>query len=255
MISVQDALSRLFDLVTPMPTETAHLAQANGRWLATPAIASRDQPPFDASAMDGYAICGAALPGATFEIIGTSAAGHGWQGRLFPGQALRIFTGAPVPEGAERVVMQEDVTATPARITLSERLDLSGHIRAKGQDFRIGDAVSPRRLRPADVALLAAMNIAEVTVTRRPVVAIIATGDELVMPGESPAPDQIIASNSFALKAMVEDTGAVARMLPIARDTEDSLRTIFGQAEGADLIVTVGGASVGDHDLVGKVAA
>ena len=141
-----------------------------------------------------------------------------------------------------------------SQITLRQTLDTGTNIRPLGQDFRAGSSLPPRLLRPNDIALLAAMNIAELPVTRRPDVAIIATGDELVMPGESPRADQIIASNSFALKAMVEDAGGTARMLPIARDTESCLRSVLDMAQGADLIVTIGGASVGDHDLVSRVA-
>jgi molybdopterin molybdotransferase len=255
MITVDEALALVFALVTPLPTETVPLSKANGRVMATAAMANRDQPPFAASAMDGYAISGDAVPGAQYRVIGEAGAGHAFDGRLMPGQALRIFTGAPVPLGANRVVIQEDVVAAAGLITLGDKLDPGSHIRPVGQDFKAGDTLSPRRLRPNDLALLAAMNVAEVAVTRRPNVAIIATGDELVMPGETPRPDQIIASNSFALKAMVEDAGGIARLLPIARDTEAGLTTVLNLATGADLIVTIGGASVGDHDLVGKVAA
>ena len=254
MITVEQALALVFALVSPLPTEIVPLSRANGRYMPRPAIANRDQPPFSASAMDGYAVNGAVLPGATFTVIGEAGAGHAFKGGLGPGQAIRIFTGAPVPEGTTCVVIQEDVATVSNQITLRDNLDTGTNIRPLGQDFRAGSALPPRLLRPNDVALLAAMNIAALPVTRRPVVAIIATGDELVMPGEDPRADQIIASNSFALKAMVEDAGGTARLLPIARDTEAALRCVLDLAKGADLIVTVGGASVGDHDLVGKVA-
>lgn len=254
MISVAEALARVLALATPLSPETVPLARSAGRWMALPAVARRDQPPFDASAMDGYAVTGTPQPGDSFRVIGEAGAGHGFSGQIGPGAALRIFTGAPVPDGASRVVLQEDVIATGETITLADTLDAGPHIRPRGQDFRIGDSLSPRRLRPNDLALLAAMNIATVTVTRRPVVALIATGDELVMPGEDPGPDQIIASNSFALQALAEAAGAEARLLPIARDTETDLAAAFDLAQGADLIVTIGGASVGDHDLVAKVA-
>ncbi len=255
MITVEEALALVFALVQPLATEIVPLARANGRFMPAPATAKRDQPPFAASAMDGYAINGDATPGATFNVIGEAGAGHAFNAALGPGQALRIFTGAPVPDGATRVIIQEDVDANGPQITLRANLDTGTNIRPLGQDFRAGSSLPPRMLRPNDVALLAAMNIADVPVTRRPVVAIIATGDELVMPGEHPRPDQIIASNSFALKAMVEDAGGIGQMLPIARDTEGSLRMVLDMALDADLVVTIGGASVGDHDLVGKVAA
>lgn len=255
MISVAEALSRVFDLVKPLDAEIVPLAKAHGRYMTTTARATRAQPPFAASAMDGYAVCGPTLQGSNFAVVGEASAGHSWDGHLNPGQAIRIFTGAPVPPGANRVVIQEDVTRKGDQITLSDTLDTATHIRTMGQDFQVGDTLSPRHLRPTDIALLAAMNVAAVSVTRKPVVAIIATGDELVMPGDVPRADQIIASNSFALKAMIEEAGGIAQMLPIARDTEASLATVFSLADGADLIVTIGGASVGDHDLVGKVAS
>lgn len=256
MISIDEALAKVFALVAPLGAERATLAEAAGRVLAEDVAARRDQPPFDASAMDGYAIQGRdAGPGASFRVIGEAGAGHRFEGRLGTGEAVRIFTGAPVPEGADRVVIQEDVGRAGDIITLGDRLDAGTNIRPRGGDFSAGDrVVAPRRLKPADLALLAAMNIAEVPVVRRPVVAFIATGDELGMPGEEPGPDQIIASNAFALKAMAEAEGAEARLLPIARDTEAELRLVLEMAAGADLVVTIGGASVGDHDLVGKVA-
>jgi molybdopterin molybdotransferase len=167
---------------------------------------------------------------------------------------VRIFTGAPVPLGANRVVLQEDVSLAGDLITLNPKADIARHIRPQGQDFKAGEGLEARRIGPHDLALLAAMNIPQVLVHRRPVVAIIATGDELVMPGEEPGPGQIICSNSFAIAALVEAEGAIARILPIARDTVADLTAVFGLARGADLIVTIGGASVGDHDLVGPVA-
>ncbi len=257
MIPVEEALSRLFALCRPLPPETIALRHAANRVLAAPVIATRDQPPFPASAMDGYAVRDADhAAGAVLSVIGEAAAGRGYSGAIGPGEAIRIFTGAPVPEGGERVVLQEDVTRDGDRITLGDRLEQGSNIRAAGQDFRAGDRIeAPRRLTAPDLALAAAMNVADLTVTRRPVVAFIATGDELVMPGEAPGPDQIIASNSFALAAMAEAAGAEARLLPIARDTEASLRFTVDLARDADLIVTIGGASVGDHDLVGKVTA
>ena len=253
MISVEEATARVLALCSALPVEEVPLAQAAGRVMAGPALAARDQPPFDASAMDGYAVVGDVAPGMTFRVIGLAAAGHVFAGRVGPGEAVRIFTGAPVPKGATRVVIQEDVTVAGEVITLGDRLESSTNIRPQGSDFRVGDGLGPRKLRPNDLALLAAMNIGKVAVRRRPVVALIPTGDELVMPGEEPRPDQIVASNLFALKAMAEAEGAEVRMLPIARDSEAELATVFGLAEGADLIVTIGGASVGDLDLVGKV--
>ncbi len=255
MISVEEALARCLALVQPLASELVPLTAAAGRWMCAPVAARRDQPPFAASAMDGYAVAGDPSAGTVFQVVGEAGAGHAFAGHVATGQAVRIFTGAPVPDGATRVIIQEDVTRDGDSITVKPGADSGPHIRPLGQDFRAGSTLGPRLLRPNDLALLAAMNVAQVPVTRRPVVAIIATGDELVMPGEDPGPDQIIASNSFALKALVEAAGAQARLLPIARDREAELTTVLGLAEGADLIITIGGASVGDHDLVGRVTA
>ena len=205
--------------------------------------------------MDGYAVAGNATPGTRFTVIGEAGAGHAHEGAVHPGQAIRIFTGAPVPAGATRIVIQEDITRDGDQITVKPGAEVATNIRAQGQDFRSGDSLPPRRLSANDLALLAAMNVAKVTVSRRPVVALIATGDELVMPGEDPAPAQIIASNTFALAALIEAEGGIARMLPIARDTKEDLRAVLTMALDADLIVTIGGASVGDHDLVAAVTA
>ena len=256
LISIEEALARLFALCPELGDETVGLRAAAGRVLAAPLVARLTQPPFAASAMDGYAIReGDHRAGVVLDVIGESAAGRGFGGAVTDGNAVRIFTGAPVPEGADRVVLQEDVTRYGTRITLGNRLESGANIRPAGQDFRAGDRIeAPRRLRPADLGLIAAMNQPQVQVARRPVVALIATGDELVMPGEVPGPDQIVASNSFALSAMAEAEGAEVRLLPIARDSEESLRHILTLAADADLIVTIGGASVGDHDLVGEVA-
>lgn len=256
MLTVEEALTKLFALCPVLPAETVPLRKAAGRVLVEDVVARLTQPPFAASAMDGYAILEADhVTGKWLAVIGEAAAGRGFGGRVGAGQAVRIFTGAPVPEGAERVVLQEDVTREGNEITLGGKLEAGANIRPAGQDFRLGDRIAaPRRLRPADLGLAAAMNVAELCVARRPVVALIATGDELVMPGEAPGPDQIVASNSFALAAMAEAEGAEVRLLPIARDNEESLRYTFSLAADADLIVTIGGASVGDHDIVGKVA-
>ena len=257
MISVSEALERLFALARPLDTETVPLARAHGRVLAAPVVARMTQPPFSASAMDGYAIDAAeAIPGKTLTVIGESAAGHRFEHPVGKGEAVRIFTGAPIPEGAGRVIIQEDVTRNGDTITLGDALGSGLNIRPAGADFSEGTVFeAPKRLTPADIALLAAMNIAELPVSRRPRVAIMSTGDELVMPGETPGPDQIIVSNSFGLAALLSDLGAEPRLLPIARDTRAALETAFALTDDADLVVTIGGASVGDHDLVGDVAA
>ncbi|MFN3970962.1 MAG: gephyrin-like molybdotransferase Glp [Gemmobacter sp.] len=255
MITVEEAQARILALARCLPAEMVPLARAAGRWLAAPVAATRDQPPFAASAMDGYAVAGVVTAGARFRVVGEAAAGGGWRGRLEPGEALRIFTGAPVPSGADAVLIQEDAEVQGDVVTVKRGHDTARHIRAAGQDFARGWVMAPRRLRPADLALLAAMNVAQVPAIRRPVVAVISTGDELVSPGEVPRDDQITASNGIALRAMAEAEGAEVRLLPIARDSLAELTAVLRLAEGADLIVTTGGASVGDHDLVARVAA
>ncbi len=255
MISVNEALSRLIALAEPVGVETVLLAEAGGRVLAAPVAARRTQPPFAASAMDGYALTGAA-PGAVYRVIGESAAGRRFAGRVGPGEAVRIFTGAPVPEGADRIVIQEDADRDGDWITLHADLDPQRYVRPAGLDFAEGDRMeAPRRLSPGDVALLAAMNVPEVAVRRRPVVALIPTGDELVAPGETLGPDQIVSSNNYGLAAMLGAAGAAPELHPIAGDAAESLRAALERARGADLIVTLGGASVGDHDLVQAVFA
>ena len=256
MISTAAALAHLFDLVSPLPIEMVSLRHAAGRTLAQDLHASRDQPPFAASAMDGYALRDADVTtGATLRVIGEAAAGHRFNGTITAGTAARIFTGAPLPHGADRVIIQEDVSRHGDHITLHTDIDPARYVRPAGADFKTGDTIpAPRLITPSDVALIAAMNIAMVPVTRKPVVAIIATGDELVQPGEVPRPDQIIASNSYGLAALIDASGGHARLLPIARDTVPALELAFDLAASADLIITIGGASVGDHDLVGQVA-
>ncbi len=255
MLTVEQALAQIFDLVTPLPAEQVKLIDAFGRVLAEPAIAHRKQPPFAGSSMDGYAIKKRdAVANKTLTVVGESAAGHRYHGQVAENQAVRIFTGAPMPSGADHVVIQENVIRDGDQVTLNAAPGTAANIREMGADFQIGDTLdAPRLLGPSDLALLAAMNIANVTVTRRPVVALIATGDELVMPGEEPGEDQIIASNSFGLNALIQSNGAQARLLPIARDNAASLKTAFSLASDADLVVTIGGASVGDYDIVGDV--
>lgn len=254
MISVNEALDHLFSLPQTLPTETVPLLQAFDRVLRADCVSTRNQPPFPASAMDGYAVVSAET-GDTLTVIGESAAGHAFDGSVASGQAVRIFTGAPVPEGATRIVIQEDVGRNGDQITIKPDADTKSYIRPAGNDFAEGFTLkSPMRITPNDLALMASMNCPEVTVSKRPKVALISTGDELVMPGETPGPDQIIASNTFGLHAMLSKAGADVRLLPIARDTINSLQTVLGFVEDADLVITIGGASVGDHDLVAQAA-
>ena len=256
MISVEQALENVLNLVTPLDTETIPLSHAGGRILAQTVAATRDQPPFASSAMDGYAVQSDDLTtGATLNVVGTSAAGARYDGVVTAGNAVRIFTGAPVPTGADRILIQEDCTRIDDTITIGDTLDTSKYIRSAGGDFKIGDMMAaPKHLGPTEVSLLAAMNIPHVTVYRKPVIALVATGDELVTVGETPDMDQIISSNNYGLKVMIEAAGGIARMLPIARDTRVELECVLDMCAGADMIVTLGGASVGDYDLVQSVA-
>ena len=257
LISVAETHARLADLFGPLASETVALSEAGGRVLAGDVVAARDQPPFPASAMDGYAVRTADLEGdPTLRVVGISSAGARFTAALGPGETVRIFTGAPVPPEADRVLIQEDVDRHGDLVRPRPTPDAATHIRPAGGDFRAGARLAaPRCLTPADIALAAAMNAPTLKVFRRPLVALIATGDELVSPGETPGPDQIVASNIYGVKALLEGRGAEARILPIARDDVAALRAVIALAEGADLIVTIGGASVGDHDLVRSTAS
>ena len=255
MITVAEATAKLLALVAPLSSETVPLRAAHGRVLSRTLTARTAQPPFAASAMDGYAVTRRDVaPGDTFRVIGEAAAGHPFAGSVGAGETVRIFTGAPLPDACTRVLIQEDVTRNGDHITLGAPLDDGPHIRPAGGDFAAGDAFAPRLLNSRDIALLAAMGHGEVPVACRPDVALIMTGDELRPPGTPLSPGQITASNGYGLAAMVEAAGATARLLPIAADTPASLRAAFDLASGADLIVTIGGASVGHHDLIAPVA-
>ncbi|MEL6586580.1 MAG: gephyrin-like molybdotransferase Glp [Pseudomonadota bacterium] len=252
MITVAEALAQVLPLAPRPEVETVPLRQARGRVLAQAVSARLTQPPFAASAMDGYAVATAEVaPGDAFHVIGEAAAGHPYHGTLGPGQAVRIFTGGEVPPGGKRVIIQEDVQRDGDQITLHGPLDTGPHIRPAGGDFAQGTHVSaPRSLDPAHIALLAAMGHSTLPVARRPEIALLMTGDELRAPDAIPGPGEIIGSNGYGLAALFEAQGAIARLLPIARDTPESLDLALDLAQGADVLVTIGGASVGDHDLV-----
>ena len=258
MISVREALDHILALSDALPSEDIALQYAQGRVLAQTVTANRDQPPFAAAAMDGYAIRATDLAAGaqTWQVIGESAAGHPFSSPVAAGQATRIFTGAPLPQGTDYVLIQENVCAKDGQITLIDGPNDAAHRRPAGGDFTKGHQLrAPRRLSAQDIALLAAMNVPRPNVTRRPKVALIATGDELVQPGDAPRDDQIIASNSYGLAAMLQKAGAEARILPIARDRLGSLAEVFALTRDADLVLTIGGASVGDYDLVAQAAA
>lgn len=256
MISVEAAQAALLALVSPLPSEDVPLRRAAGRVLARTVAARHAQPPFAASAMDGYAVAAVDVKrGDRFRFAGEAAAGHPFAGAVGPGETVRIFTGAPVPEGTARVLIQEDVARDGDAIAVRDAPDAATHVRPAGGDFAEGATVAgPRRIGSRDVALLAAMGHGVLPVRRRPRVAILMTGDELRAPGEPLGSGGIVASNGYGLAAMVEAEGAEAHLLPIARDTGASLAAALDLARGADLIVTIGGASVGDHDLVAGAA-
>ncbi len=262
LIPVEDALRRVLASVEePLPGEPVPVAACAGRTLAEDVAALRDQPPFPASAMDGYAVRSAdvATVPVTLKVVGASAAGQRFPGRVDAGRAVRIFTGAPVPEGADAVVLQEDTDRSGGDVVVKEATRPGRHIRAVGLDFRSGDVLLQKGL-PLDsrhVALAAAMGHGTLPVRRRPRVAVLATGDELVRAGEPVGPDQITASSLPATLLMVEKAGAEAIDLGIARDSLESLdeRIAAARSAQADILVTLGGASVGEHDLVQKALA
>ncbi|MGO4571718.1 molybdopterin molybdotransferase MoeA [Microvirga sp. 2TAF3] len=262
LISVEEALSRILaGIPGPVESKRVPLSACAGRTLAEDVVALRDQPPFPASAMDGYALRSADSPQApsTLTVIGTSAAGHRFHGTVGAGQAVRIFTGAPVPEGADAVILQEDAQAHGDRVTITEAPRPQRHIRPAGLDFKAGEALLHvgRRLDARHIALAAAMGHGALNVRRRPRAALLATGDELVRPGEEAGPDQITASSLPATALMVEKAGGEPIDLGIAHDTLESLEERIQAAldAQADILVTLGGASVGEHDLVQKALA
>ena len=259
MITVAEALARvLASAEAPLAEEQVALEEAFDRVLARDLHALRTQPPFANSAMDGYALRAAdtAAAPASLRVIGESAAGRAFAGAIGAGEAVRIFTGAPLPAGADAIVVQEDVGRDGDRITLARAVPLGDNLRLSGLDFREGEALLPagRRLTPRDVALAAAANHAMLPVRRHARVAILATGDELVAPGGTPGPSQIVASNNFTVAGIVEACGGIPIDHGIARDTLADLGAAIREAIEAkvDVLVTLGGASVGDHDLVQK---
>lgn len=257
LLPVDAALQRLLALSKPIAgSETLPLDACAGRVLAADVRANLTQPPFDASAMDGYAIRAAdAADGARLRLIGESAAGHAFEGEVQPGETVRIFTGAPVPRGADTVLLQEDaIRNDDGTIGLRFYPQKGRHIRPRGQDFLEGESLlaAGALITPARLMVAAAMDNGHLSVLRRPRVGLLATGDELVRPGEPRAPSQIIASNTYAVAALARDCGAEVIDLGIARDTMDDLSDRIAEARRLklDVLVTLGGASVGDHDLV-----
>lgn len=254
MISVEEARRRLLAPLKPLGAEQVGLADAPGRVLAEDVAARRTQPPFAVSAMDGYAVRAAdvvRVP-ARLRVVGSVPAGQAYPHPLNAGEAVRIFTGAPLPEAADAVVIQEDTSREGDIVVVNEPAPLGHYVRPAGLDFRDGEIglKAGRRLGARDIGLAAAMNRPWLLVHRRPRVAILPTGDEVVLPGDPVGPHQIVSSNGFALAALVRQAGGIPLMLPIAPDSADALQQVAEAAVGADLLVTTGGASVGEHDLV-----
>ncbi|UFZ05989.1 molybdopterin molybdotransferase MoeA [Bradyrhizobium ontarionense] len=256
LMPVSDALAAVLAGAAPLPEELVALDEAHHRVLARDLAALRTQPPEAMSAMDGYAVrtADADRVKARLKVIGEVAAGRPFDRALGPGEAARIFTGGVVPDGADAVVIQEDTVADGDHVVITEAAIKGRHIRPAGVDFKQGMVLleGGRRLSDRDLSLAASMNHPALPVRRRPKVALLATGDELVMPGSTPGPGQIVYSNGYALRALVRSEGAIAVDLGIAADTLAA--TVAGirrarEAE-ADILITTGGASVGDHDLV-----
>jgi molybdopterin molybdotransferase len=253
MISVEQARARILDAMRPTPAEVVALADAWNRVTAEAVTARLTQPPADVSAMDGYALRATdGAVGARLTVIGTAPAGHPFDGRIGPGEAVRLFTGSVVPPGADVILLQEDAARDGDVVEVNEAVTAGRHIRRAGQDFAAGDLLLPpgRRITARDVGLAAAANHPWLTVHRRPRVAILATGDEIAMPGEPIPPGGIVSSNSHALAAVVRAAGAEPIVLPVARDEHAAISAVADSLSGVDLLVTTGGASVGDHDLV-----
>jgi molybdopterin molybdotransferase len=256
LMPVADALSAILEGSQPMPEEMVALEAAHHRVLARDIAAKRTQPPQAMSAMDGYAVraSDASKAQARLKVIGEVAAGRPFDRALGAGEAARIFTGGVIPDGADAVVIQEDTVADGNGITITEAAVAGRNVRPAGVDFREGDVLlsAGSRLTDRDLSLAASMNYPELPVRRRPKLALLATGDELVMPGSTPGPGQIVYSNGYALRALARAEGADTVDLGVAADTIEATTAGIRRARelGADILVTTGGASVGDHDLV-----
>ncbi|RUT32747.1 molybdopterin molybdenumtransferase MoeA [Arsenicitalea aurantiaca] len=258
LLPVDEALSRILARVPAPVRETVALEDAAGRILAEPLLARHNQPPFDASAMDGYAVRASdVVPGRALKLVGTAQAGQRFVGLMGPGQCVRVFTGAPLPIGADAVIMQEEADANGNAIAFAETPSEGLNIRPAGNDFHRGQALlAPgTRLTPFGLAMAAAANQPRVTVTRGPRIAMLATGDELVAPGTSLGPDQIVASNSFGLGAMFAPYASRVTDLGIAPDKPQEIEARLLKAfdAGVDVVVTTGGASVGERDFMREV--
>jgi molybdopterin molybdotransferase len=261
LMPVAEALQKVLADASPLPAETIALDDARGRVLAEDLAALRTQPPAAVSAMDGYAVRGADVAKAPvmLKVIGEVAAGHPFDGDVKASEAARIFTGGVMPSGSDTVVIQEITAREADKVTVEKPTPQGRNVRAEGLDFSKGQVLLPkgRRLSDRDVMLVAAMNHPRLRVHRRPKVAVIATGDELVEPGRTPGPGEIVYSNGFAITALARDEGAEAHDFGIVHDRLEDIGAAVRRARdwGADILVTTGGASVGEHDLVQRALA
>lgn len=257
MLSIEEALDKIRSGITPLPTEEIFVSDALGRVLAEDVIATVSHPPQAVSAMDGYAVRAEDVPDVPVNLkqIGEAAAGHKFEGEVGPGECARIFTGGALPRGADSIVIQEDTDADGNTVTIKEAPSLGEWVRPEGLDFAAGKVLlsAGRIMTARDVGLAAAAGATWIRVRRRPRIAILSTGDEIVMPGAPMRSDQIVSSNSVALVAYAQTLGAEGTSIGIAEDRPESLRARLKDATGFDILVTSGGASVGDHDLVQSV--
>jgi molybdopterin molybdotransferase len=251
LMPVEEALSRILATARILPAELVPLAQCMGRVLAVDVKAKRDQPPFQSSAMDGYALR-FDDQNQPLKLVGVSAAGRAFKGTLKAGQAVRILTGAPLPKGADTIVIQENATVKDAYLHVQEHAAFGKNIRSKGLDFKSGDVLlhAGTMINARDIGLAAAGNAANLKVRKRPRIVLFTTGDELVLPGQKPRADQIISSNSNAIEAMAHVWGADVINIGIVADTLKATLAAIKKAGDADILITTGGASVGDHDYV-----
>ena len=251
LMPVDEALARVLGAVKKLGVEFIKLDDVIGRVLAKDLEAKRDQPPFQSSAMDGYAARHEDL-GGPLKLVGIAAAGHRFKGTVKRGQAVRILTGAPLPMGADTIVIQENVSLSGKVLVVHESPALGRNIRPRGLDFKKNAVLisAGTRVTARDIGLMAAANAAVVSVRKRPRVVLFTTGDELVLPGDRPRTDQIFSSNSHALAAMLNAWGAEVMNLGIVRDDMKATIAAIKKAANADILVTTGGASVGDHDYV-----
>jgi len=254
MLSVAEAQARIRGAFHQLGNEQVGLTEGLGRVLAEDVAARLTQPPVAVSAMDGYAVRAAdvATVPARLRVVGAAPAGGAYAGEVGAGEAVRIFTGGPLPAGADAIVIQEDTTADGDTVVVNEGAARGAYVRPAGLDFRTGDVLlaKGRLLTSRDIGIAAAMNVPWLRVTRRPRIAVLATGDEVVMPGDAIGPNQIVSSNGLSLSAFIVACGGEPVHLGIAPDDTAALRRLAEAAVGADLLVTSGGASVGDHDLV-----